>query len=205
MRQLLPSYDLVMRSSRIARETAQVTKILTPGRRPKTRSSLASYSASADNSALKARDSLDGANDAALLPFVQSNDSRDESRAQLRSSKRKRDAGPPAASTVSNAVTTVSTTTRTSPRKKTVKVEEDVDIEDVAVPKRKKARKQPAKQEVDSSSGEVKIHPPPDWEEVYRVTQEMRRRVLAPVDTMGCEQAGENAATPRVFRARPVS
>jgi endonuclease-3 len=42
-------------------------------------------------------------------------------------------------------------------------------------------------------------HPaPPSWRETYEAIAEMRRQVLAPVDGMGCANAGENEKTPKV-------
>ena len=189
---------LVMRTSRVSRETAHVTKVLTPTRKRQTRSSLASFSASAHLSPSKAQRGLDGADDTSSLSSAQSSFSQDESKARTRPGKRKRGAETPATTPGSTTVTQVSVTTRTSPRKRIVKVEQDLDIEEAGVSTPRKARRQPAKQEVDAATGEVKIHPPPNWEEVYKATQEMRKLVLAPVDTMGCERAGENARTPRV-------
>lgn len=45
--------------------------------------------------------------------------------------------------------------------------------------------------------GTVKIEPPPNWEEIYALTREMRNENVAPVDTMGCESLADRAATPR--------
>ena len=97
-----------------------------------------------------------------------------------------------------SATVTVSRNIRSSPRKKSVKVEEDVEIEDLGVAKPKKARRHAAKEVVDEATGEVVIHPPENWEEMYRTTQEMRKLVLAPVDTMGCERIAEQHREPKV-------
>ena len=59
-----------------------------------------------------------------------------------------------------------------------------------------KARKVPAKKSV-SANGSVKVEPPPNWEEVYALTRQMRNENVAPVDTMGCESLAEGQATPR--------
>lgn len=63
--------------------------------------------------------------------------------------------------------------------------------------KSRKAKKQPAKKVVEEN-GEVKIHPPPNWEEMYDAVKEMRKTILAPVDTMGCETLAEEHVSPRV-------
>lgn len=99
----------------------------------------------------------------------------------LPSRKRKRGVDSPA-----TTVTTISTatSTRKSPRK-------------AAQPRNvKSARRQPAKAIVDDA-GKVTIHPPLDWEKTYAITQQMRSKVLAPVDTMGCESAAEDHRSPR--------
>jgi len=60
----------------------------------------------------------------------------------------------------------------------------------------KKPRRVPAKKIV-SLDGSVKIEPPPNWEEIYALTREMRNENVAPVDTMGCESLADRSATPR--------
>lgn len=63
----------------------------------------------------------------------------------------------------------------------------------------KRARRQPAKR-IRGTDGEVTIEPPPNWEEVYTITKNMRSQVLAPVDTMGCESLAEDTRAPRERR-----
>ncbi|KAL9080716.1 MAG: hypothetical protein Q9157_000603 [Trypethelium eluteriae] len=60
----------------------------------------------------------------------------------------------------------------------------------------RKPRRAPAKRLV-SSSGEVKLNPPPNWEQMYSLTKEMRSTVLAPVDTVGCERLADTRASPK--------
>ena len=43
----------------------------------------------------------------------------------------------------------------------------------------------------------MEIHPPAHWELVYTTIQEMRKRILAPVDTMGCETLAQPDISPR--------
>ncbi|KZF23556.1 DNA glycosylase, partial [Xylona heveae TC161] len=38
---------------------------------------------------------------------------------------------------------------------------------------------------------------PPNWAKVYDLTREMRRKIIAPVDTMGCERLAEREASPK--------
>jgi endonuclease-3 len=58
-------------------------------------------------------------------------------------------------------------------------------------PRVAKPKKVPSKLEV--------LHPAPDgWEEVYGIIKAMRKREIAPVDTMGCQLAGKDEADPKV-------
>lgn len=59
-----------------------------------------------------------------------------------------------------------------------------------------KPRRQPAKR-IKGPNGTVTVQPPTDWEKVYNMTAAMRKRVLAPVDTMGCESLHEVHRSPR--------
>ena len=77
--------------------------------------------------------------------------------------------------------------------KRTVEEEETISS---ASPLPRKPRRAPAKR-VLSSSGNVKIDAPPNWELVYSLTKEMRSKVLAPVDTVGCERLADTRATPK--------
>ncbi|KAH0254744.1 DNA glycosylase, partial [Aureobasidium melanogenum] len=57
----------------------------------------------------------------------------------------------------------------------------------------KKTKRQPAKR-IKGENG--RVEPPPNWEQVYNLTAEMRKKVLAPVDTMGCESLAERHRSP---------
>lgn len=57
----------------------------------------------------------------------------------------------------------------------------------------KKTKRQPAKR-IKGENG--RVDPPPNWEQVYNMTAEMRKKVLAPVDTMGCESLAERDRSP---------
>ncbi|KAG0652858.1 Bifunctional DNA N-glycosylase DNA-(apurinic or apyrimidinic site) lyase [Hyphodiscus hymeniophilus] len=64
----------------------------------------------------------------------------------------------------------------------------------------RKIRK-PARQVKNEDTGEVEIHPPNDWAEVYAAVMEMRTKGTAQnavVDTMGCERLGLDTVTPKV-------
>lgn len=60
----------------------------------------------------------------------------------------------------------------------------------------KKARRAPAKK-VKREDGSFTVEPPPNWEEVYALTREMRNEHPAPVDTMGCASLADRRASPR--------
>jgi endonuclease III len=90
---------------------------------------------------------------------------------------------------------------RAQPKPVAVKQEAiDVSVATVESPKKgsrpKKARRAPAKKRV-SGDGSVKVEPPPNWEEMYALTREMRNENVAPVDTMGCESLADGMANPR--------
>lgn len=85
-------------------------------------------------------------------------------------------------------------TTRRSPRKALKR--EPLSDDEHANKTPKKPRRQPAKRITGSPSTSEAIEPPPKWEEVYTTTQIMRKRLLAPVDTMGCEALAEETRAP---------
>ncbi|OQO14623.1 hypothetical protein B0A48_00004 [Cryoendolithus antarcticus] len=66
-----------------------------------------------------------------------------------------------------------------------------------------KASRSPAKR-ITGPAGVVKTEPPANWEEVYAITTEMRKRVIAPVDTMGCEDLAEKTRSPRDQRLQTL-
>ena len=187
-----------MKTSRIARETAKtVNRVLqtnnTIGRR-QTRSfakSLLAFSADADpqqkteDLTFKQEDFTDDGSELSSLASSSVLDIEDLPQQVSSSRKRKRELDTP-----STALTSISThtTTRPSPRKADVKVEDD---------RVRKARRQPA-QKVYNEAGQVEIHAPEKWEEIYDSVKEMRKSFLAPVDTMGCETLAEERVSPRV-------
>ncbi|KAK5683546.1 alpha,alpha-trehalase nth1 [Elasticomyces elasticus] len=68
---------------------------------------------------------------------------------------------------------------------------------------KRKARRQPAKR-IKGPNGAVAVEPPLGWETVYEITAAMRKRVLAPVDTMGCESLAEENRSPRDRRLQTL-
>lgn len=108
--------------------------------------------------------------------------------------KRKRGADPAPTAALSITSTRIRGTQPTANLKNNYKEES----------KPRYAKKQPAKRAV-KNDGQVEIHPPPRWEEVYDAVKEMRRKILAPVDTMGCETLAEDDASPRVCSRSTLS
>ena len=76
----------------------------------------------------------------------------------------------------------------------------EVSLTSITSPKKeaklKKARRVPAKK-INGANGSVKMEPPPDWQEIYALTREMRNENVAPVDTMGCESLADRQRSPR--------
>lgn len=83
---------------------------------------------------------------------------------------------------------------RRTPRK-APKLEESEEQDNDNKPKVKKGKRQPAKR-ISGPNGALKVEPPANWEKTYAITAEMRKRVLAPVDTMGCESLAEETRSP---------
>lgn len=70
-------------------------------------------------------------------------------------------------------------------------------------PTKERRVRKPARQVKNEETGEVEIHPPNDWAEVYAMVKEMRLSgpaQNAAVDTMGCERLGLDSVTPKVKR-----
>ena len=193
-----------MRTSKIAQETARITKALassTGSNRPQRRS-LRQYQrvtepTSTDSDLpLKHGSAEDSGSELSSPPSSSAESSLssydDEAEPTSTSSrKRKRGSHPSGGSApLRNSSENI---IRRTPRRVTVKDEE--------VPK--KARRQPAKR-IKGSTGTIKVEPPLNWEEVYDTTAEMRKRVLAPVDTMGCESLAEDDRSPRDRRLQTL-
>ncbi|KAL8640522.1 MAG: hypothetical protein Q9228_002562 [Teloschistes exilis] len=177
-----------MKTSRLAREAASIGKTSELVTRRQTRSFATTLNAfSANGAAAFAAKQEDNDDDSSSLSSLSSSGARDIEDAAGPSSARKRKRGT---ATPRSTVTTVEATTRISRRKSAIKAE------DGPPAKIKKGRKQPAKKVV-NESGEVDIHPPANWEIIYEAVQEMRKKVLAPVDTMGCESLAEDTRSPR--------
>lgn len=183
-----------MKTSRIARETARISQhseIITTRRT--TRSFAKSiHGFAAEDAGVELNQEISRDDDASSLSSVNSKVILDiEESITPKSTPRKRKRGFESPITAATALPAV--TTRTSPLKEKSASQNGQQLR----PRIKKGRRQPAKQVV-TDDGEVEIHPPANWAEIYSAVQEMRKRVLAPVDTMGCERIAEDKRTPRV-------
>ncbi|KAJ4305736.1 alpha,alpha-trehalase nth1 [Kalmusia sp. IMI 367209] len=178
-----------MRTSRISRDTSRILAATRnrPLRRTRAANALNTVEAGGVAKVGK-RESESAVHDAAAhtdseLSSVPDDSASDSGEARA---SRKRKRGQAAPVVVKREARDVSITAIASPKKE---------------PKPKKARRVPAKR-ITGKDGEidmdiVKVEPPPNWEEMYALTRQMRNENVAPVDTMGCESLADRAATPR--------
>jgi endonuclease III len=167
-----------MRTSRISKETSKIINAtsLSPTSRRSTRSSLSRF----------AHGNSSNKNDHSPEPLQDTTDIED---VIPPSRKRKRDPTP-------------RTPIKQSPHK-TVTVKTEVEDSVTFSPSKERKVRKPARQIKNEETGEVEIHPPNDWAEVYAVVKEMRTTGAAQnaaVDTMGCERLAEEKASPKVKR-----
>lgn len=203
-----------MRPSRISRDTARALPSLS--RRTAVRRSLPIRPSSsplddgpAETAAAATRQRSAGSNVAidsgselsTPPPPDDSSDEYDGRQLVASTSSRKRKRGIqsaiPAKSSLSSRTRTNAAATKKK-KKETSRTEVKVETSLAAVTnsRPKKARRTPAKKVV-ASNGTVKIEAPANWEEMYAVTREMRKTLVAPVDTMGCERLADTTRSPR--------
>jgi endonuclease III len=107
------------------------------------------------------------------------------------------DVATPPRSSVKKKALTRTLVKRTRKTADPVQVKEEVSVTEGGKSRGKmkvqrKPKKIPSKLEIP--------HPAPDnWEEAYGMIKEMRKREVAPVDTMGCQLAGKDEANPKVL------
>ena len=168
-----------MRTSRISRDTAHVVGALSPEKRRSTRQSLRGLA----NGSVNASES----ETASIADDTSSADS-----STLGKRKRRTTVTP------ATSVSVESTTIRRSPRKAVPDTPDDANAATT-----RKARRLPAKH-IKGPNGAHEVQPPPNWEEVYNTCAEMRKRVIAPVDTMGCESLAEEHRSPEDQRLQTL-
>jgi len=98
---------------------------------------------------------------------------------------------------------------KASPRS-TVKVKTEVEesISFSPSPSKDRRVRKPARQVKNEETGEVEIHPPNDWAEIYAIVKEMRTKGIArnaAVDTMGCGSLAEEDISPRDKRYQTLT
>jgi endonuclease-3 len=162
-----------MRTSKISHETAKMINATSPTSRRSTRSSLSRYAHG--NASPKVEDSPPSTDieDADAVP----------------SRKRKRE------------VITRTPIKRSPQKNVTVKTEIEDTITFSPSPAKDRKIRKPARQIKNEATGEIEIHAPNDWAEVYAAVMEMRkngRAQNAAVDTMGCESLGLDTVGPKV-------
>lgn len=167
-----------MRTSRISRETAHLAQALASTTPSSTslRRSLRGFQHQDSSANASTRRPSSSASELSTPPSSPQSDASSYETATS-TGKRKRNA-PSSAKAKTPAP-------RRTPRK-APKREEQEDSE----PKVKKGRRQPAKR-ITGKNGNVEVEPPANWEKMYTTTAEMRKRVVAPVDTMGCESLAD--------------
>ena len=181
-----------MQTSRVAREAVKIAKNTELLPRRQTRAFAASVNAFLSDDApslvIKEEDLSDESSE---LSSAASSAAFDIEDGPTIATPRKRKRGVDSPATTVTTTSSVKIATRASPHKAGGSLANGISG------RIKKGRRQPAKKEV-TEDGEVKIHPPANWEEIYSSVQEMRKKVLAPVDTMGCETLAEDTRSPRV-------
>lgn len=89
-----------------------------------------------------------------------------------------------------------------SPRK-TVSIKTEIEEAEILPPSKDRKVRKPARRVKNEDTGEVEIHPPNDWAEVYAAVKNMRtagNARNAAVDTMGCDRLGLDSVSPKVKR-----
>lgn len=179
-----------MRTSRVARETERIVNALSPSKRASTRRSLRSYAFGGDGSGIK----QEGDDSESALSSPPSSPGGNTSTSL---GKRKRESTDAPSTSITTLSVESTTTARRSPRK-APKLDSGVSST------KRNPRRQPAKHIKGSNGTTAAVEPPANWERVYEVTAAMRKRVLAPVDTMGCESLAEDHRSPRDRRLQTL-
>ncbi|PGH35803.1 endonuclease III [[Emmonsia] crescens] len=207
-----------MRTSRVSKETAKLVDILSAAPRRQSqriaeanpplnhyartdrrrKKELASHHSS---SIIKDEPQSDG-HDSSVLSSANTTDIEDlltPARAMKQERKRKR--GLDSLSNVeikrptSPARNTPSRRISSTAQKKPIVVKKE-EIEPKPTPN-PKPRRLPARRSI-ATNGVVKVEPPSNWEKIYEIVKEMRRKnPTAPVDTMGCSQLYWRSSSPR--------
>lgn len=194
---------LKMRSSRLTRQTAQIVDAISP--RKRIRNAINSITGRSQTSQTS-QESKEEADDVGGLALLSPTDepSRDaqgvdskNSAAAANSRKRKRDQDltSPSSQRSRTKLSTTKEASYTSPTTSSAPAR---------APYPPKPRRRPAKPHRSSSGTLIRTDAPPDWTRVYALTQDMRAKWPAPVDTMGCERLAEDQRSPRDRRLQTL-
>lgn len=202
-----------MRTSKISQETTRIFNALSPNAR-KTRSTrssgrgIATYALGHDGKA-EVKEEEEDENDPGFsspLSSAPTTDIEDIARVPRSSRKRRRGGSDAADKTLVSATKEEEvSSTRIPARRRKVKKEEEasdseIEEEDLS-PKRGKAKPKIPARRATSPGGTVTVKSPSNWEELYNIIRDMRRRnPTAPVDTMGCEDLFWQSAPPKEKR-----
>jgi len=171
-----------MRTSRVSQEAKRVADALSTSKLRDTRRSIVNGLPSSDD-ALDATESA-GKRDVPGAP----------SSTAPSLGKRKRDATSTSIAKASDEnAAFVRRSSRKVPNFESDDIKREVKPKAVRPPKR-----------IQGPNGALIVEPPPNWEKVYDITAAMRKRVLAPVDTMGCENLAEETRSPRDRRLQTL-
>ena len=177
-----------MRTSRISRETARVVNAVPLTERRSTRSSLRGFANNEYTPVDSSKQESNCIDHDLSAPPLNSGNAKRTANSSL--GKRKREN----ANIATKSGTGETTTIRRSPRKQPA-VEDGKSAQ--------KPSRQPAKR-ISGPNGQLTVEPPRNWETVYNTTASQRKRVLAPVDTMGCESLAEEHRSPRDKRLQTL-
>jgi len=186
-----------MRTSRLSRETERIVNALSSCRRTSTRSSLRSYAQNADTANSNATVNEAGHEVDSELSSAPTSPGKEPDASHPSSKLGKRKRHTTTEPTTSTSIPSELRTIRRSSRKAPKLSSED------GTPAQRKPRRQPAKH-ITGPNDNLTVSPPANWEKVYAATTAMRKRVLAPVDTMGCESLAEDSRSPRDRRLQTL-
>ncbi|EQL32016.1 hypothetical protein BDFG_05738 [Blastomyces dermatitidis ATCC 26199] len=207
-----------MRTSRVSKETAKLVEILSSApRRQSQRIANANIPVNSYGLAERRKSELASLHNSSLIKDEPQSDSHDDSELSSANTtdiedlltptrpiiqERKRKRGQDSLSNIefkrsasaSRQIPSrrMSSTSQTS----TIIKKEEIESEAKPTPKRQ-PRRLPARKST-GPNGVVKVEPPSNWEKIYDIVKEMRRKnPTAPVDTMGCSQLYWRDSSPR--------
>lgn len=179
-----------MRTSRASRETTKVFQALSPSRRQTRSSSLRTGALS--NFAYNADPTVKSDNSPTVAEIPRTRNDDETSLSSANTTDIEDLLEPPSKRQRRNASPQISTARIRSPKKSTVKADQDETTTTPAKVRRKPARK------TRDADGAVVVKPPSNWETIYNIVKKMREdNPTAPVDTMGCSELYWRTSSPK--------